>query len=375
MTLETPVPDNFFNPPPLSPGKIEELRAIGHRAKRDLLEYSKLTGGPVEWTLRNNDAKTQIYSAREGNVPLFLGVTELETTLDEARAIFTAVTTSDARRVNAAYLPDVLDEVRLYTLSTPTKDRPHHFCFVSWIHHRSPLQGRIVRHRDLCTVQHLEDIEIDGKKAWLGAYKSVVLPACPDFQKKYGVIRAEFIHFGFIYMETDRPCILREWRHDTWYAMNAMQNNIYAHRLSRVSYVASASYVNKYSRSKCDVCLKKFGTFSRRSNCRRCGEVVCSKVCSAKYKVMMSNVLIDIRVCSHCIPGPNEADNKTRLSALNKTQQDGVSVLSGSSNPSFVKKSQLLENLSRWTELEFIHGAVHRKKTRDALRLLQSRHQ
>ncbi|CAK4073069.1 unnamed protein product, partial [Aphanomyces euteiches] len=64
----------------------------------------------------------------------------------------------------------------------------------------------------------------------------------------------------------------------------------------------------------------------------------------------MSNVLIDIRVCSHCIPGPNEADNKTRLSALNKTQQDGVSVLSGSSNPSFVKKSQLLENLSRWTE-------------------------
>ncbi|CAK4769992.1 unnamed protein product [Aphanomyces euteiches] len=209
MTLETPVPDNFFNPPPLSPGKIEELRAIGHRAKRDVLEYSKLTGGPVEWTLRNNDAKTQIYSAREGNVPLFLGVTELETTLDEARAIFTAVTTSDARRVNAAYLPDIQDEVRLYTLSTPTKDRPHHFCFVSWIHHRSPLQGRIVRHRDLRTVQHLEDIEMDGKKAWLGAYKSVVLPACPDFQKKYGVIRAEFIHFGFLYMETDRPGILR----------------------------------------------------------------------------------------------------------------------------------------------------------------------
>ncbi|CAK4097907.1 unnamed protein product [Aphanomyces euteiches] len=297
MTLQTPVPDDFFHPPPLSPDKIEELRAIGHRAKRDVLEYSKLTGGPVEWTLITSDAKTQVYTAREGNLPLFLGTTEIETTLDETRAIFTAPTTADARRVNAAYLPDVLDEVRLYTLSAPTEDRPHHFSFVSWILHRSPFQGRIVRHRDLCAVQHLEDVEIDGKKAWLEAYKSVVLPACPDFEKKHGVIRAEFVHVGIIYMETDKPGILRVYHLEhvdphgqvsgdmignilmykmsegQYIAMNAMQNNVYAHRLSHVSYLASASYVNKNSRSKCAVCLKKFGTFTRKSNCRRCGEV------------------------------------------------------------------------------------------------------
>ncbi|CAK4684707.1 hypothetical protein LEN26_004858 [Aphanomyces euteiches] len=374
MTLQTPVPDDFFHPPPLSPDKIEELRAIGHRAKHDVLEYSKLTGGPVEWTLITNDAKTQVYSAREGNLPLFLGTTEIETTLDETRAIFIAPTTADARRVNAAYLPDVLDEVRLYTLSAPTEDRPHHFSFVSWILHRSPFQGRIVRHRDLCAVQHLEDVEIDGKKAWLEAYKSVVLPACPDFEKKHGVIRAEFVHFGVIYMETDKPGILRVYHLEhvdphgqvsgdmignilmykmtegQYIAMNAMQNNVYAHRLSHVSYLASASYVNKNSRSKCAVCLKKFGTFTRKSNCRRCGEVVCSKVCSAKYKVMMANILVELRVCSRCIPGPNEIDYETTLSTLNKSQHDGLSVSSQSSNPSFVKGSHPLEKLSRMTE-------------------------
>ncbi|CAK4673847.1 unnamed protein product [Aphanomyces euteiches] len=126
MPLKTPVPDDFFKPPPLSPDKIEELRAIGYRAQRDLLEYTKLTGGPVEWTLRTNDDKVQVYTAREGNLPLFLGTTEIESTLDEVRAIFTAPTTADVRRVDAAYFPDVLDEDQLYTLSTPTEDRPHH---------------------------------------------------------------------------------------------------------------------------------------------------------------------------------------------------------------------------------------------------------
>ncbi|CAK4677301.1 unnamed protein product, partial [Aphanomyces euteiches] len=101
-----------------------------------------MTGGPNEWTLRTNDDKVQVYTAREGNLPLFLGTTEVESSLDEVRAIFTAPT-ADVRRVDAAYFPDVLDEVRLYTLSKPTEDRPHHLSSVSWTLLRSPLQGLI----------------------------------------------------------------------------------------------------------------------------------------------------------------------------------------------------------------------------------------
>ncbi|KAH9114033.1 hypothetical protein LEN26_013067, partial [Aphanomyces euteiches] len=163
MPLKTPVPDDFFDPPPLSPDKIEELRAVGYKAQHDLPEYTKLTGGPVEWTLRTNDNKVQVYTAREGNLPLFMGTTEIESSLDEVRAIFTAPTTADIRRVDAAYFPDVLDEVRLYTLSTPTEDRPHHLSSVSWTLLQSPLQGRILRNRDFCNIEHLEDVEIDGK--------------------------------------------------------------------------------------------------------------------------------------------------------------------------------------------------------------------
>ncbi|KAF0743878.1 hypothetical protein Ae201684P_003957 [Aphanomyces euteiches] len=167
--LKMPVPDDFFNLPPLAPDKIQELRAVGYRAQRDLLEYTKLTGGPVEWTLHTNESKVQVYTAREGNLPLFLGTTEVESTLDEVRAILTAPTTSDVRRVNAAYFPDVLDEVRLYTLSTPTEDRPHHLSSVSWTVLGSPLQGRIVRYRDFCNIEHLEDVEMRRvpQEVWL----------------------------------------------------------------------------------------------------------------------------------------------------------------------------------------------------------------
>ncbi|CAK4678546.1 unnamed protein product [Aphanomyces euteiches] len=312
MSIKTPVPDDFFTTPPLSPDKIEELRAIGYRAQHDLLEYTKLTGGPVEWMLRTNDDKIQVYTAREGNLPLFLGTTQVESTLDEVRAIFTAPTTADVRRVDAAYFPDILDEVRLYTLSTPTEDRPHHLSSVSWTLLRSPLQGLIVRYRDFCSIEHLEDVEIDGKKAWIRACKSIVIPACPDLEKKYGIVRAEFIHSGFIYMETDKPGILRvtELEHfspngrvtgdvigamlmasfaeSQYNSMNSMQTNVYAHRLCKVSYLPPSKLVSKHTRTKCAVCHEKFGAFSRKTNCRRCGEVVCSKVCSATYKLMMT---------------------------------------------------------------------------------------
>ncbi|CAK4207434.1 unnamed protein product [Aphanomyces euteiches] len=371
MSFKTPVPDDFFTTPPLSPDKIEELRAIGYKAQHDLLEYTKLTGGPVEWTLRTNDDKVQVYTAREGNLPLFLGTTEIESSLDEVRAIFTAPTTSDVRRVDAAYFPDVLDEVRLYTLSTPTEDRPHHLSSVSWTVMRSPLQGLIVRYRDFCSIEHLEDAEIDGKKAWIRACKSIVIPACPDLEKKYGIIRAEFIHSGFIYMEIDRPGILRvtELEHfspngrvtgdvigamlmtsfaeSQYNSMNSMQTNVYAHRLCKVSYLPPSDLVGKHTRTKCAVCLKKFGTFSRKTNCRRCGEVVCSKVCSAKYKLMMANIFVDLRVCSRCIPGANDVEQEMPLSkSMKKSLRDDMSSSSGSSHPSYTKATKRPERSS-----------------------------
>ncbi|CAK4976638.1 unnamed protein product [Aphanomyces euteiches] len=239
----------------------------------------------------------------------FLGTTEVESTLDEVRAIFTAPTTADVRRVNAAYFPDVMDEVRLYTLSTPTEDRPHHLSSVSWAVFRSPLQGRIVRYRDYCTIEHLEDVEIDGKKAWIRACKSIVLPACPDLENKPGILRVtELEHLIGAMLMT----MMAESQYES---MNSMQKNVYAHRLCHVTFLPSSALVRKRSRTKCAVCLK-------------------NKVCSSKYKMMLTNVLVEIRVCSHCIPGPNEVEQTMpRSTPMTKALLEDMSSSSGLSNP------------------------------------------
>ncbi|CAK4082817.1 unnamed protein product [Aphanomyces euteiches] len=255
--LKMPVPDDFFNLPPLAPDKIQELRAVGYRAQRDLLEYTKLTGGPVEWTLHTNESKVQVYTAREGNLPLFLGTTEVESTLDEVRAILTAPTTSDVRRVNAAYFPDVLDEVRLYTLSTPTEDRPHHLSSVSWTVLGSPLQGRIVRYRDFCNIEHLEDVEMRRvpQEVWL------------------------------IHEENKLPTLRR--------------------------------------------------------------------VCSTKWKLIMANLRVQLRVCIRCIPGPNEVEQEMMpLSTpmMKMALRDDLSADSESSNSPYTKASKQPQSYSSaWT--------------------------
>ncbi|CAK4638008.1 unnamed protein product [Aphanomyces euteiches] len=103
----------------------------------------------------------------------------------------------------AAYFPNLLDNVRLYTITDPLANIPHHAVTINWMLLCSPLRGVIVKDRDWCYVEHQQDVIIDGKKAWLRALKHVDIAACPDLEAKYGIIRGQILRAGFIYMETD----------------------------------------------------------------------------------------------------------------------------------------------------------------------------
>ncbi|KAG9406456.1 hypothetical protein AC1031_002775 [Aphanomyces cochlioides] len=330
MPLKTPVADDFFHCPPLTADQIHEFRAHGATAMRDLLAYTQLQGGPVEWTLltNTNGPKVQMYTSKKDNVPIFLGKTKIESTLDEIRAIFTSPTTADVRELIAAYFPNLLDNVRLYNITDPLANIPHHAVTINWMLLCSPLRGVIVKHRDWCYVEHQQDVIIDGKNAWLRALKHVDIAACPDLEAKYGIIRGQILRAGFIYMETDRPGVLQvfEFHHNDprgqldmamigdfmvaktaeiqCHSMNMMQTHIDSQRLSRLEYLPSHSLVAKHSRVKCAVCLRHFGTFSRKSNCRRCGEVVCGKICSALWTLIKSGIKIRVRICYQCSKKP-----------------------------------------------------------------------
>ncbi|KAG9406450.1 hypothetical protein AC1031_002769 [Aphanomyces cochlioides] len=274
------------------------------------------------------------------SIPTFLGTTRIESTLDEIRAIFTSLTTSDVRLLIEKHFPNLLDAVCLYNITDPSANISHYAVTINWALLSSPLRGVIVKNRDWCYVEHYQDVVIDGKKGWLRVMKHVDIAACPDLEDKYGIIRGHMLLAGFIYLETDRPNIIQvfELHHNDprgqldmsmigdfmitkaadirYHSMSTMQININSHRLSSLEYLPVHSLAPKHSRAKCAVCLRTFGAFSRKSNCRRCGEVVCRKVCSRMWSLIKSGIRIRVRICHQCSKKPALSQEQPKSSML-----------------------------------------------------------
>ncbi|KAF0698121.1 Aste57867_11240 [Aphanomyces stellatus] len=90
---------------------MEEYRAVGRHAAQEMIEYTK--GGAVEWTLYKSDASIQIYTAEASDgTPFFCTHTQVEGTIDDMRELFPI---ADVRALIAAFFPDIVDNVRLFT--------------------------------------------------------------------------------------------------------------------------------------------------------------------------------------------------------------------------------------------------------------------
>ncbi|CAK4515448.1 unnamed protein product [Aphanomyces euteiches] len=141
---------------------IKKYRGIGVQAAQDLIDFTRLTNGPIDWVLHTHSKAVQMYTARHENIPIFCLLSEIEASLDDIIAIFLKTTTADLRQTNSAFFPNLLD-----------------------------------KHQDECI--------IDGKRAWIKAVRSVDIKGCPNLDDAYGIVRAEFKHSGFIFMETETP--------------------------------------------------------------------------------------------------------------------------------------------------------------------------
>ncbi|CAK4731457.1 unnamed protein product [Aphanomyces euteiches] len=162
LKLPIPVPIDFFQCPPMSALDIKKYRGIGVQAAQDLIDFTRLTNGPIDWVLHTHSKAVQMYTARHENIPIFCLLSEIEASLDDIIAIFLKTTTADLRQTNSAFFPNLLD-----------------------------------KHQDECI--------IDGKRAWIKAVRSVDIKGCPNLDDAYGIVRAEFKHSGFIFMETETP--------------------------------------------------------------------------------------------------------------------------------------------------------------------------
>ncbi|CAK5096930.1 unnamed protein product [Aphanomyces euteiches] len=126
LKLPIPVPIDFFQCPPMSALDIKKYRGIGVQAAQDLIDFTRLTNGPIDWVLHTHSKAVQMYTARHENIPIFCLLSEIEASLDDIIAIFLKTTTADLRQTNSAFFPNLLDKVRLANVTLPSDDRPNH---------------------------------------------------------------------------------------------------------------------------------------------------------------------------------------------------------------------------------------------------------
>ncbi|KAF0683371.1 Aste57867_24583 [Aphanomyces stellatus] len=320
--FKVPVAGGFFPCAPLALADAGQFRAQGRRAAKDLVHASRLNTTRLDWTLHTNDGRVKVHKARKDGLPIYRAETEIHVTLDDLIAIFLTTSTADTREVNAIFSPDTIDKVRLYNLTLPTDAQPHFYQSISWSLLQTPLRGTGFKCRDWCYIEHMEELVIDGRRAWVRAFQHVNVDGCPDLQHPFGIVRGRILLSGVVFIESHVPGRVHvielhhvrpngnavglvgdlfldnaaSVRHQS---LSTLETHVHAFKMSQLEFVPYASLVPPRARSACAVCLKTFGFFGfTKTNCRRCGDVVCGHTsCSAKWSLAGAKVPI-CRTCS-----------------------------------------------------------------------------
>ncbi|CAK4716088.1 unnamed protein product, partial [Aphanomyces euteiches] len=307
--LLLPVPDDFFNLPKLSPADVERYRMVGHHAAAELLEFAKLDGGPITWTLRSTNSTMTLYESTEDKMPIYLVTSEIQATLEDAMAVFQTTTLEATRQILAQYQPVVLDKVRLYNLTLPTAENSYLYQSLNWHVIDTPGRGRFIKRRDMSTIEHQQVIQIDGRRAFIQSLRSVKIPGVPDLEDDYKIVRGELLHTGALFIESNRPgflehmslhhgrpngngngkigkFIIRKSVEGFYQDIIDLTSVIRAHQLSQLQFLDLFRLPPLDSQPCCQVCMKVF-TKTGRVHCRLCAKVTvdmtllaCQSYCS-----------------------------------------------------------------------------------------------
>ncbi|KAH9096329.1 hypothetical protein Ae201684P_009560 [Aphanomyces euteiches] len=165
-------------------------------------------------------------------------------------------------------------------------------------------------------------IEMEGRRAYVRAMQSIQLAGVPDLDETYGIVRADVLHNGFIFIETDRPNILEliSLYHNRpngqvrgalgdillgiavkghYRTIEDTERVIRAYQLSRLTLFDQFSLPPLHLRTKCELCFKTFGN-SQKSHCRHCTRIICPRQCSTEWNLVKAGLKIRVRICVAC---------------------------------------------------------------------------
>ncbi|ETV71366.1 hypothetical protein H257_13264 [Aphanomyces astaci] len=311
MKVKVPLPDGFFSTPPLSDNLRHEYIRQSQRSLVDFVAKTRLRGGPISWTFDHEHHGVTVYRGKDMHLPsgyrtVYLNVTEVQATLDEAASIMSAG--ADGRRdYCATYHNDqVVDLKNLYPLATPTPSHPHNSISIKW--RAVTANNPLIKLRDMVFIEYCDDFTIDGLRGFGRCMTSIDLgKIVPDLERSLGIVRCHMWLGGDIFVEhrpgylsvfriyqQDARGALRPWlvdrfaKHKISQCMASLDRNFRHERVLSFNLLPECAFVPPASRSHCALCRAKFSSRLHRAvvktHCYKCGEVLCG-TCNPLWKV------------------------------------------------------------------------------------------
>ncbi|KAF0719972.1 Aste57867_666 [Aphanomyces stellatus] len=364
--MKLPLPANFFECPALTPFEVQNLQHRAIRSAMDVVKKSQLSGTDIHWTLRSDEADLKIYKGADPSaLPgayLYMGVMEVVGTLDEVVDLFQTRTTEQAKEFMKRFGKQLLDANKLYSIVEPTHEAPREMIGVTWRGYKSPL-SLFVSKRDACLLECNHSFAMNGRQGWVTSLKSVNLTCCPEMQQSYGFIRMMNFGSGHVFLESaTRPGYIearsvvhvdfrgvsydyvsdsvlkrRAWVSDmnmTRRCRNLLDIDRFLreNRLSRGTFLTSRQLVPRTNRAHCYLCNKRFAWNHPKSNCHKCGEVVCSS-CNRDWCVKVHGAKTYLKACVRCaLGGPVDTPHGSKEGRRDSTRVPRCPTTKGSAN-------------------------------------------
>ncbi|KAE8884698.1 hypothetical protein PF005_g6990 [Phytophthora fragariae] len=356
-----------FHCPPLSASRQEQITHEANRACDELLRFSAgeafthcCTGSSLnddedddedpdrlKWeyteqmqSVRVEKVKVKSESKSKRGVFYFRGITQLEAGVDEVLELYDVDMAHPNMQLEKKLSPDILHSVVLYEILPYRRDESTVFIGIRWSAVRSPYV--LVRNRDYCYLEIQRRFTLhDGRRGFARCLHSVKIKSCPDMEKSHGFVRGSMYRSGIVFIESKRDrktldvvqAVYTDLKGNVpqWVAAKGLRQRLMSlehlkkyvnmKRVANQTFARRSQLMAPGKVKTCFVCVDDIGTFKRRYNCQKCGEVICGR-CKLTINADIPVVgKMKLTICSLCslainrsaLPDNNNSDDSEGL--------------------------------------------------------------
>ncbi|KAE9338426.1 hypothetical protein PF008_g12071 [Phytophthora fragariae] len=356
-----------FHCPPLSASRQEQITHEANRACDELLRFSAgeafthcCTGSSLnddedddedpdrlKWeyteqmqSVRVEKVKVKSESKSKRGVFYFRGITQLEAGVDEVLELYDVDMAHPNMQLEKKLSPDILHSVVLYEILPYRRDESTVFIGIRWSAVRSPYV--LVRNRDYCYLEIQRRFTLhDGRRGFARCLHSVKIKSCPDMEKSHGFVRGSMYRSGIVFIESKRDrktldvvqavytdlkgnvpqWVVAKGLRQRLMSLEHLKKYVNMKRVANQTFARRSQLMAPGKVKTCFVCVDDIGTFKRRYNCQKCGEVICGR-CKLTINADIPVVgKMKLTICSLCslainrsaLPDNNNSDDSEGL--------------------------------------------------------------